>query len=411
MVVTEGGITTESPPMVPQHNIWGILLGFSLFHIAQSIFWQFGSYYLFAGIGESAFLLIGLIGGLPVLVGLVGVYLWGMFSDRWRRRLPFSLLGFFAQSVCFFLYMFIQDSISFLIATCLASFFSIAAVPMANAYLTEARTLKGRTVGLLLSTRSLGWAFGAFSGGLLFGLIGMSGLFLFGALAYLIGGIIILLFVRELPPAHNLEIHEQNQPKIFLKLTRKLMFRILLIISVAVAIGSIGVNGFSFFFGVYLISEISGTPFMVGLANGFASLAGLGVTLLAGTTSDRFGRKPVILLGFLGYALFMLVYMFILNPLTATILWIIPLYPLVYTASYAAAADLSDVERRGRAMSTIATANSLGLGIGPIIGGFLVQNLFITLRGNMVFALTMNLIAFVLVLVLVPETRHDQESN
>ena len=143
---------------------------------------------------------------------------------------------------------------------------------------------------------------------------------------------------------------------------------------------------------------------MLGLANGFAALTGLVFTLAAGYGSDRYGRRPIILLGFAAYAIFMIVYIFVVNPWIATILWIIPLYPLVYTASYAAAADLSKVTRRGRAMSTIATANSLGSGIGPIIGGVLIQFLIPTLRGNMLFAVVFNTLAFVLVLFLVPET-------
>ncbi len=390
----------------PRQSIWGILLGFSLFHIAQSIFWQFGSYYLFAGLPGTTLFLIGLVGGLPVLIGLTGVYFWGALSDKFHRRIPFMIFGFIAQALAFFIYIFIRDSLSFLIVTCIAYFFSVAAVPLANAYLTEARAFKGGAVGLLLATSSLGWAIGAFGGGLLFTGIGMSGLFLLGAFAYLIGGILILLLVRELPthPTGDImrSVHSEKPTKIGMKSTSE--NRVLLTIAAAVAIGSIGVNAFSFFFGLYLIHEISGTAEMLGIANGFASLTGLVFTLAAGYGSDRIGRKPIILLGFVGYAVFMIVYLFIINPWIAMILWIIPLYPLVYTASYAAAADLSKIVRRGRAMSIVAAANSIGTGIGPILGGVLVQFILSTLRVNMVLAVIMNIIAFVIVLFLVSET-------
>jgi DHA2 family metal-tetracycline-proton antiporter-like MFS transporter len=179
---------------------------------------------------------------------------------------------------------------------------------------------------------------------------------------------------------------------------------ILLLIAATVAIGSIGVNALSFFFGIFLIEELLGTAIMLGLANGFASLTGFAVTLGAGRATDRLGRKPMLLIGFGSYAIFMTVYLFVVDPSVAMILWIIPFYPLIFTASYAAAADLSKVARRGRAMSTIATANSLGSGIGPIIGGALVQFVFISIRGNMVFAAVMNIIALLLVLLFVPET-------
>ena len=397
----------ESPmPLVPRRYIWGLFLGFSLFHIAQSIFWQFGSYYLFVGIGETQFVLIGLVGGLPVLIGLTGVYLWGSFSDKWLRRLPFIIFGFLAQAISFLLYIFIQDSLTFLIVTCAAYFFSLAAVPLANAYLTEAQTQKGGAVGLLLATSSLGWAVGAFSGGFLFTLIGMEGLFLLGAIAYVTGIFAILILVREIPsPASNPIIEGEliSEP---LNPARKWMVprSILIVIAAAVAIGSIGVNALSFFFGIFLIEELVGTAIMLGLANGFASLTGFVVTLVAGRATDRLGRKPMLLLGFCSYAIFMTVYLFVVDPWVAIILWIVPFYPMIFTASYAAAADLSKVARRGRAMSTIATANSLGSGIGPIIGGALVQFVFISIRGNMVFAAVMNIIALLLVLLFVPET-------
>lgn len=405
-------VTLEHPrnepitPRLPRHYIWGILIGFSLFHLAQSIFWQFGSYYLFAGIPGTTFLLIGLVGGLPVLIGLVGVYLWGTLSDKWHRRIPFIIFGFLAQAISFFLYIFIQDSLTFLLVTCVAFFFSLGAVPMANAYLTEVKTFKGGAVGLLLATSSLGWAIGAFTGGFLFNLVGMSGLFLLGGVAYLIGIVFILLMTREVPktinnPRNMFEKPEAETEPSSIKWTP---IYSLLILAASISIGAIGVNAFSFFFGVYLIQEIAGTAEMLGLANGFAALTGLVFTLAAGYGSDRYGRRPIILLGFAAYAIFMIVYIFVVNPWIVTILWIIPLYPLVYTASYAAAADLSKVTRRGRAMSTIATANSLGSGIGPIIGGALIQFLIPTLRGNMLFAVVFNTLAFVLVLFLVPET-------
>ncbi|MFX1510484.1 MAG: MFS transporter [Promethearchaeota archaeon] len=403
-----------SSSKVPQRYIWGILLGFSLYHFAASIFWQFGSFYLFAGIGETAFLLIGLIGGLPVLIGLLGVYFWGSLSDRWHRRIPFIILGFIAQTISFFLYIFIQDSFTFLVVTCVAYLFSLAAVPMANAYLTEARTFKGGAVGLLLATSSVGWSVGAFTGGFLFTLIGMSGLFLLGGFAFIAGALMIGIIVREIPQTTRVSQPEEvpSRSEIIPRPWWKPLTWILLVLAAAVAISSLGVNGFAYFFGVYLVSEIGGTPLMIGIANGFASLFGLGVTLAAGHGSDRIGRKPVILVGFAGYAMFMLVYLFIFDPFVAMLLWFIPLYPLISTAGYAAAADLSKAERRGRAMSTIATANSIGQAFGPIIGGALVQFVFFTLRSNLVFALLMNAIAFLIVLLIVPETlKHEKKKQ
>jgi MFS family permease len=234
----------------------------------------------------------------------------------------------------------------------------------------------------------------------------MMGLFFFGGIAFLLGAVVIFVIAREVPHTTNSLESQENQPGSHSspKSGWRVHIRILVILAAAVAIGSLGVNAFAYFFGVYLVSEIGGSPLMVGIGNGVASLLGLGVTLAAGHGSDRIGRKPVILLGFIGYAIFMLVYLFVVDPWIAMYLWFIPLYPLISTASYASAADISKIKERGRAMSTIATANSLGAAFGPIIGGALVQFIFLTLRVNLIFAMVMSIVAFCVVLFFVPET-------
>jgi MFS family permease len=375
-----------------------------LLHLALSNFWQYGSLYLSVDIG-AGFLFVGLVGGLPVLVGLAAVNLWGSVSDRWHRRKPIILLGFLAQGITFLLYLSITEFWPFLIVTCLVNVFIAAAVPLANAYLTEGRPQKGGAVGLLMAASSLGWSIGAFSGSLLIGIIGMLGIFLVCAVSTFLGGVIILVFVRDIstqisePTTKQTDTEVSRPTVLFISRTR-----FLLILCLAVAVGGVGVHSFSYFFGVYIVVEVAGLEAMVGLANSVASLAGLGLTLAAGYASDRIGRKPILVLGFFCYMTFWLIYATIFDPWIATLLWFIPLYPLVYTAGYSAAADVSSVEYRGRAMTFIATAQSIGSGVGPIIGGIIAQLVTGSLRGNMIFAAIMNAAALLLVLVLIPES-------
>ncbi len=397
-----------SSPEIPRRFILGILVGFGLYHVSMSFFWVFGSIYLFQDIGESSLILIGLVGGLPILISLVTVNFWGFISDRWQRRRPIMLFGFAAQIAAFTIYLFVNNSVTFLLVACLVSLFTAAAIPMANTYLTEARTHKGEAVGLLLASDSIGWTFGAFGGGFLYDIIGMNGLFLLGAIIIAVGGSIILIFVREIP---HKTIKEMN-PEKSLKPNDsgeadgnpRFPLGFLLTLCLAIGIGHTGVRCFAYFLGIYLVSEIGGTAAMIGIANGGATFTGLLVTFAAGYGSDRFGRKTIILLGYIGYTLFFLVYSTITNPWVATILWMMPFYPLAYTAAHSAAADISHSSHRGRAMTLVATAFSLGSGFGPIVGGAFVQFLFGTLRGNILLAAALNGAASLLVLFLVPET-------
>jgi NNP family nitrate/nitrite transporter-like MFS transporter len=397
---------------VPLRYIVAVLTGFAFFHVSQAFFIQFGAYYLFAGIGESALFLIGLVGGLPTVIGLLTVNFWGVLSDHWHRRIPIMLVGFAAQALAFAAYLVIRDTLTFLLVTCATSAFAAAAIPMANAYLTQATTHKGGAVGLVLATSSLGWFFGATGGGFLYDIVQMQGLFLLGAIMYVIGGVVIVAIAREIristptvaPDRSLLPEPRSSRSKIP-------MWRFIFVLCLAIGLGTLGVNTFSYFFSIYMLHEIGGTAAMLGIGNGFASLSGLGLTLLAGYGSDRIGRKPVILLGFAGYAVFWVVFALVFDPWVATLLWVIPIYPLVYTGSYGAAADVSSLARRGRAMTAIATAFSIGTGVGPIVGGALVQMVTASLRTNMLLATALNALALLLVLVLVPETLHSKGTS
>jgi SET family sugar efflux transporter-like MFS transporter len=403
MSAPSAGTETPKQRQVPLQYIGAVLAGFAFFNVSQAFFWQFGAYYLSAGIREYQLLLIGLVGGLPTVVGLLTVNLWGALSDRWHRRLPIIAMGFAAQAIAFILYLSIRDTLSFLLVTCVASAFSTAAVPMANAYLTQATTRKGSAVSLLLAASSFGWFFGAIGGGFLFDIVQMQGLFLLGAVMYAIGGLLIVAIARRIP----IDAPTTAEPPSLSAVpgvSKIPMWRFIIILCLAIGLGTLGVNTFSYFFSIYMLNDIGGTAAMLGIGNGFASLSGLGVTLLAGYGSDRIGRKPVILLGFIGYAVFWLVFAAVFDPWIAALLWIIPIYPLVYTGSYGAAADVSSLARRGRAMTAIATAFSIGTGIGPIVGGALVQLVTGTLRNNMLLAAGLNAVALLLVFVLVPET-------
>lgn len=404
MIDEARSVDPSSRILISMRSLAGLLVGYGLLHLALSNFWQYGSLYLAVDIG-AGFLFVGLVGGLPVLVGLAAVNLWGSVSDRWHRRKPIMILGFLAQGVAFLFYLTVAEFWPFLVITCLANLFISSAVPLANAYLTEGRPQKGGAVGLLMAASSFGWSIGAFTGSILIDVIGMFGIFLLCAVSVFLGGGAILVFVRDIShqasSADAKLLASEVSPPTVLSISRN---RFLLVLCIAVALGGVGVHSFSYFFGIYLVVEIAGVEAMVGLANSVASMAGLGLTLAAGYASDRFGRKPILLLGFLCYMTFWIIYATIIDPWIAMFLWFIPLYPLVYTASYSAAADVSSVDYRGRAMTYIATAQSIGSGVGPIVGGIIAQLVTGSLRGNMIFAAALNAVALLLVLVLIPES-------
>jgi MFS family permease len=142
---------------------------------------------------------------------------------------------------------------------------------------------------------------------------------------------------------------------------------------VGLFISSVGASMIWPFLMIYVSEKLSLSLSTVSTLITINALTGLFASLIAGTMSDRIGRKPVMIaslaingLGYLflgqvnsylGFALIMVV-MGISNP-------------LYQVGSDAMLADLIIPEKRTNAYAIIRIANNAGIGFGPAMGGFL----------------------------------------
>jgi DHA1 family multidrug resistance protein-like MFS transporter len=125
---------------------------------------------------------------------------------------------------------------------------------------------------------------------------------------------------------------------------------------------------------------------------------------LWGSVSDRTGRKPVLMVGLLGYGISALLFGL------ATQLWMLfaarALSGLLSSATLAASmayvGDTTSEEDRGSGMGILGAAMALGLILGPAMGGALAGD---SLSRPFFIAAAMSLVALLLVLFLLPETR------
>ncbi len=111
-----------------------------------------------------------------------------------------------------------------------------------------------------------------------------------------------------------------------------------------------------------------------------------------GPLNDRVGRKPVFLLGTMGYVLYFLTIYLISNPLVVA-LWVLPLYPLVQSSAAALASDYTSEADRGKGLGLLESAISLGGGLGPLAGGLIADRL--GLKSVTIFSLAVALVATV----------------
>ena len=123
---------------------------------------------------------------------------------------------------------------------------------------------------------------------------------------------------------------------------------------------------------------------------------------IQGALSDRFGRRPVILLSCLGLGLD-----FIFMALANSLPWLMigriisGIASASFTTANAYIADITPPERRAKAFGMIGAAFGLGFIVGPLIGGFLGE---VSLRLPFWFAAALALLNFLYGWFVLPES-------
>ena len=155
-----------------------------------------------------------------------------------------------------------------------------------------------------------------------------------------------------------------------------------------------------------LIEEFAGSGASAGMWNGAFVAMWAAMQFLAspviGSLSDRYGRRPVILISCAGLALD-----WMLMALAPNLWWLAVgrilggLTSSSFTAIYAYMADITAPEDRARAYGLIGAAFSGGFVLGPVVGGFLGE---ISPRAPFWFAAALSGVAFLYGLFILPES-------
>ncbi len=124
-----------------------------------------------------------------------------------------------------------------------------------------------------------------------------------------------------------------------------------------------------------------------------------------GKLSDKYGRKPFLALGLLLYTFISIAYMFTTNveQLTAVRIFHGFSSAMVIPTAMAYVSEIAPKGQEGKYMSTFNTSFLLGIGFGPIIGGFLKDLFGIKAAFCAMAALTA--FAFLVVMIFVPSRR------
>src|SRR5437899_6049593 len=121
---------------------------------------------------------------------------------------------------------------------------------------------------------------------------------------------------------------------------------------------------------------------------------------MVGPLNDSFGRKPVFLVGVLGYVAYFVAIYFIKNIFVVALLWIIPIYPFIQSSAAALVSDYTSIGDRGKGLGLLGAGISVGGGIGPLVGG-LIADASGTLDSVVIFSMAVPLVSVPLSRILI----------
>ncbi len=378
-----------------------VYLAYALASAAQAITWQFVTYFLKHELNALSFLEQSIAFAFPAIVVMFMTNVWGSLSDRTHKRKIFMVIGFIGYALMFYFYSIVGNIVQYLLVAGVGAIFYSAALPMGQAHLTTNVKNKGERLGYFVAAQSGGWFFGAFFGGIFYDIIGMRTLFVISALLSLCATASTLFLIRDIP-FNNLTI--VNKGNIRSLLRKPGISRL----TGAVLSSQIGINMVSAFLAIMIVDELLGSTSYVGYANSGATFLAVIITGYVGKIVDRRGPVKVLIVAYLSYTLFAFLFGIVDNPIVATIMWSLPIYPLSSTATSALAAMISSEDERGRAMSLIYGAQNAGTWIGPLLGGLLAEYVFLRVQPLSFVNMVCNFVALILVFSLLHQYQKDE---
>src|SRR5467141_3229773 len=356
------------------------------------IIWAFLPIYL-RSLGAT-YLLIALVSLIPAIETIGLSPAWGGILDKTGRGNKILLVSLLVQGVGFSVFPFLKTPGEFVLVVSLMGLFSSSFIPVYCALATLSNRQYGRAIGGFWTTALLGYATATLIGGILYQYESINALFVLGAI-YGYVSILVILFA----PKNALTVKKSlDISRGYWGLLKQRNIAVLCLLSITVLVST---SAFNSFFTLYLVDVLNGSKLTAGLAATGTTVLGVFAYRLVGPLNDKVGRKPVFILGAVGYAAYFTILIFVTNVVVVTILWILPIYPLVQSAAAALMSDYTSAADRGKGLGLLESAISLGGGLGPLAGGLIADAA--QLQAVIVFSLAIALISVAFSQILLKE--------
>ncbi len=346
------------------------------------IIWAFLPIHL-RSLGAS-YLLIALVSLIPAIETIGLSPAWGGILDKTGRGNKILLVSLLVQGVGFSVFPFLKNPEEFVLVVSLMGLFSSSFIPVYGAMATLSNRQYGRAIGGFWTAALLGYATATLIGGILYQYESVNSLFFLGAIYGYVGTLVVLLAPKDaLILKRSLDISRG-----YWGLLKQRNIAILCLLSITVLVST---SAFNSFFTVYLVDVLNGSRLTAGLAATGTTVLGVFAYRIVGPLNDKVGRKPVFMLGAAGYAAYFTILIFVTNVVVVTVLWILPVYPLVQSAAAAFMSDYTSAADRGKGLGLLESAISLGGGLGPLAGGLIADTA--QLQAVIIFSLAIALVS------------------
>ena len=317
---------------------------------------------------------IGLVFASFALVRALTTTPFGTLSDFFGRKL-FMALGMALYVVSSTALTFAETVQHLIFCRILQGVGSALVVPAAAAYVADlfAEDKRGEAMGVFNMAFFAGIGFGPLVGGVLADKISFHTPFYACSILAFIGLILTLFKLREpkrVRPRGRIKISYGFHLLANVRMTSLIISRITL---------SIGISSLIVFFPV-MVYRLGMSTSEMGILLAVQAAALIAFQKKFGRLSDKYGRKCPIVIGSVAAGLALILLGFSETILEFLIFLVVfgVSGGLSIPASSAAVADISDPREFGEAMGLFTTSISIGMTLGPIVGGLILDYLNIT---------------------------------
>ncbi len=268
---------------------------------------------LFAASFGVSIVLIGLISSLSAGPRMLAGPLTGLLADRWGRR-PMIYAGAIGHggilTLQFFSGSYLQYALLEVVAGLGIAFWTVSSnVLVADITTTSNR---GRAVALRNTAQRIGMLGGPIVGGIIAAAVGLRWVFIFIAATKIIVIAVTLFFIPETKPSHELQptraagrtpAKQPPRRSEALSMFRSKAFVGLVAATIAFGMIGVGPGVFRTYFPIHAQDAAGLAPALIGNLMGLSGLATLALAFPTGWLLDRYGRKPLVILGLAATAL------------------------------------------------------------------------------------------------------------